>query len=365
MANRRLNDRVVRELPFVERGGKQASRLTFDSEVRGLAVRCTISAKAFVLVYRTAEGKQRQLTIGSFPDWSVSAAREEAARLKREIDTGNDPARKREEARLAPTMKDLARLYLIKHANLYKAAKSVYDDRLLIRRFIDPMLSLRGAVEDALEPYDPGNPGDAEIARVFGSTKVSAVGYRDIDTIHAKVTASGRRVTANRLCALLSKMFTFAERQGLRDRGTNNPCRGGPRNTEHKRKRVLNDRQLAALLDAIAEYPQRTAADAIMLAVLTGARQGELLQACWSDIDFERGIWRKPYDNTKEDEERFVPLAVPALRLLDDRRSEVDGPLGIPGPAPGSTADFGQNGVVQDLRQGRYSAWPRSGVCGS
>jgi hypothetical protein len=55
-------------------------------------------------------------------------------------------------------MKESARRYLNEHALPYKAEKSVYDDRPLIRRFIDPTITLRGAVEDAAQPYKPDRP---------------------------------------------------------------------------------------------------------------------------------------------------------------------------------------------------------------
>jgi integrase len=322
----RLTDKVVRDLPFSERG----SKLTFDIELKGFAVRCTAGAKAFVLAYRTAEGKQRQLTIGSFPGWTTVLAREEAAQCKRMIDRGLDPMRQREEARLAPTMKDLARVYLVEFAIPYKSEKSVYDDRLMIRRFIDPTMTLRGAVEDAPEPYRVDNPVDREVARVFGAQKVRAVDYEDIDDIHAKVTTSGRRVTANRLCAMLSKMFSFAERRGLRDRGSN-PCKGAPRNSEHKRQRIFADHQIEKLIAAIANYPHRGAADAILLCLLTGGRQGEVLQMRRAEIDFNRGVWTKPSGHTKQRQEHHLPLGVPALRLLEDRHHEIKGEWVFPG----------------------------------
>jgi integrase len=323
----KLTDKIVREMPFTERGTK----VVFDAELKGFGVRCTSGAKAFVLVYRTVEGQQRQLTIGGFPEWTTVLAREETARLKREVDRGEDPMRQREETRLAPTMKDLARLYLTEYAIPYKAEKSVYDDRLLIRRFIDPTLSLRGAVEDAPEPHHVDNPVDRQIARVFGAAKARAVGYGDIDDIHAKVTTSGRLVTANRLCALLSKMFSFAERRGLRDRGSGNPCKGSPRNTEQKRERFFADYQVEKLIAAIAAHPRRGAADAILLCLLTGARQGEVLRMRWTDIDFVRGVWVKPSGHTKLRREQHFPLGVPALRLLEDRHREVEDEWVFPG----------------------------------
>ena len=85
----RLTDRSVQQLPPPARGNK----VTYDATVKGFGCRVTAAgARAFVLNYRRkTDGRQRRFTIGSYPDWSVGAARDEAKRLKREIDGGADP----------------------------------------------------------------------------------------------------------------------------------------------------------------------------------------------------------------------------------------------------------------------------------
>lgn len=80
-----------------------------DDEVIGFGVRVTTAgAKSFVLSY-TIAGRERRITIGSWPDWSVSAAREKACEFKRRIDNGYDPLAEREEVRAAPTIRDPGR----------------------------------------------------------------------------------------------------------------------------------------------------------------------------------------------------------------------------------------------------------------
>jgi hypothetical protein len=71
--------------------------------------------RAFILTYRI-EARERRLTIGAWPDWSVTAAREEAKRLKREIDQGRDPMAERDEARESPNVRQLIDRYLEEHA---------------------------------------------------------------------------------------------------------------------------------------------------------------------------------------------------------------------------------------------------------
>jgi hypothetical protein len=61
---------------------------------------------AFILTYRI-EARKRRLTIGARPDWPVTAAGQEARRLKREIDQGRDPMAERDEARISPNVRQL------------------------------------------------------------------------------------------------------------------------------------------------------------------------------------------------------------------------------------------------------------------
>src|SRR6202142_4503475 len=107
----RLTDTLVRKaLPPAS-----GQTLYWDAEVKGFALRVTPgSAKSFVLDYR-AEGRQRRFTIGSYPDWSVQAARQAAKELKREVDAGRDPMGQRHSERAAPTLHDLWERYQVEH----------------------------------------------------------------------------------------------------------------------------------------------------------------------------------------------------------------------------------------------------------
>ena len=99
----KLADQLVRKLPAPATG----NRITYDrgnEAVRGFGVRVTASgARSFVLNY-VIGGRERRLTIGAYPQWSAAAAREEAKRLKREVDIGRDPLGERVAYREAPTV---------------------------------------------------------------------------------------------------------------------------------------------------------------------------------------------------------------------------------------------------------------------
>src|SRR6056297_4137008 len=112
MAKRlKLNEKLLRDAEPQE--GK--SYQIFDTEIRGLAARVQSSgARAFTLDYRFA-GRQRRMTIGRWPEWSVTAARERAKELRRMIDEGEDPLSKKEELREAPRIKDMIDRYIREH----------------------------------------------------------------------------------------------------------------------------------------------------------------------------------------------------------------------------------------------------------
>ena len=78
----KLNEKTLREAepkPGV-------SYQIFDTEVIGFAARVQASgARTFTIDYRHA-GRQRRMTIGRWPEWSVTAARERAKELRRAID---------------------------------------------------------------------------------------------------------------------------------------------------------------------------------------------------------------------------------------------------------------------------------------
>src|SRR4051794_33749974 len=104
-----LTDRFAREAR--ENSPAKGMALHWDSEVKGFGLRITRAGAAAWIVNYRASGVQRQMTIGSFPDWSCKAAREQAKTLKQRVDLGEDPMLDRHHERAAPTMADLAEHY--------------------------------------------------------------------------------------------------------------------------------------------------------------------------------------------------------------------------------------------------------------
>jgi hypothetical protein len=80
-------DKLVRALPVPDKG----ATITYHADVPGFGARVTANgARSFVLNYMST-GRERRMTIGQFPTWSATAAREEARTLRRKVDSGIDP----------------------------------------------------------------------------------------------------------------------------------------------------------------------------------------------------------------------------------------------------------------------------------
>jgi integrase len=282
----KLTPKLVAGIAAPARG----NRIEYDTDVKGFGVRVTAGgAKAFVLNYRNGAGRERRLTIGRHPEWSVGAARDEAKALLRRIDRGDDPLGQIQADRLAPTFADLADRYIAEHLPR-KRPSSQEEDRALLK-----------------------------LADGLRHAKVADLGHADIAALHRKVTKTRGPYRANRVRALLSKMFSLAIVWRMR---ADNPVRGVERNHEEGRERYLTPAEIARLMKVLAKYDDKLAANIIMLALLTGARRGELLNATWTQFDLDAGVWTKPSSHTKQKRIHRAPLAPEAWQLLVAMRAE-------------------------------------------
>jgi integrase len=95
----------------------------------------------------------------------------------------------------------------------------------------------------------------------------------------------------------------------------------------------LTPDETAAFIKALDEDPDQDAADALRLAMLTGARKMEILKLRWEDVDLERGVWmlrdRKDYGDAGFP---LPPRAVEILELRYKMRDEKS-PFVFPGRA--------------------------------
>ena len=284
----RIKDQLVRDLIAPVKG----NRISYDDKISGFGVRITATGKkSFVLNYYF-KGRERRITIGAYPEWSVLAARKRAEEFRLKIANGIDPLEEKQAAYAAPTMRDLFKRYDEEYLPRL-APRTAADTRSMFTKIILPRI---------------------------GAKKVADVSFSDCEALH-RFVSQDRPVRANRVHEVLRRSLNLAINWGWIG---DNPAARVERNTEHKRARYLAQDEIGRVLEALDTHPQRSSCDAIKFMLLTGCRRGEALSARWDQFDPALRVWVKPAATTKQRREHRVPLSSMASALLQDRRTARD-----------------------------------------
>jgi integrase len=283
------------------------------------------AAVAYIVKYRTVDGRQRWATIGRHgAPWTPGLARDEARRLLGEVAKGRDPARTKQEARRAATVGELCDDYLesckagrvLTRRQTTKKASTLDGDRGRIERHVKPLL---GTLKVAAVT-------SADIERFRDSVSEGVTAARIKIGKHGLARITGGRGTATRALGMLGALFSFALRRGLRP---DNPVRGVARHAYEQRDRRINNLEYAVLGETLRTMPETTwplAVAATRFLLFTGWRRGEMLALRWSEIDLVTRTARLAETKTGAS---LRPLSRAACDVLRDLPRL--GPLAFPG----------------------------------
>ena len=247
----------------------------WDTALQCFGVRVSPTGRKAWFVIVRADGKQRRVTIGTYPAISLAEARDEARKIIRDAQLGL----------------------------LGDSKKS-------------PALTLGETVPLFVQLYaKPKNRGWRESERLLGKFQglFAKIARSDVVRVLDQTVASGTPYRANRSLSALKKLMNWALDRGMIEV---NPIAGlKPPHRERAREVVLSDEELLSLMrGADGEgYPFGTA---ITMLILTGQRRSEVAEMRWSEIDIERALWTIPAGRSKNGQSHEVPLSAPALRLL-------------------------------------------------
>ena len=318
----RLTEKVLRDAIPAEGRDYQI----FDDDIRGFAV-CVYrgGGRAFTFDYRFA-GRQRRMTFARWPEWSVTAARERARELRREVDLGHDPLAARDQIRTAPRVQDLIDRYIREHVSRL-AELNAADQKSMMAKLVAPHWGRKLVTEITKADVEKLLAGIAE-----GRARPHKA--RPNNRARKLQPPKPTPVRANRVGEALRKMFNLAIEWGMR---ADNPANGFHRRIENPRERFLNKDEIDRLAAALDGDPDQRAAGIIRICMLTGARVGEVRQARFEQFNLELGLWSKPASTTKQRKVHRVPISEDVAAIVRQRQLLVPkgNPWLFPGDVPG------------------------------
>jgi integrase len=282
-----LTKRAVEALPVppLAANGKPGQEWTYDSNTPHLAV-CVFSsgARTWYWCGRGCDGRVLHYKLGRYPEITPEQAKKLAGKVSAQIAEGIDPRELRYRTRTELTLDELFGQFLEQHAKLHK--KTWEDDANQFRLYCS-----------SLKPR-----------------ALSTITQGDVSALHARVGKEHGHYAANRVLALLSKMFSFAVSSlGFPGR---NPAKGVQRFRERSRDRFLSADELRRFFEALAEEPELFQ-DFFKMLLLTGQRRGNVQAMRFEQLDFIEKTWRIP--ETKNGRPLTVHLAREALEILQRR----------------------------------------------
>jgi integrase len=283
----------------------------WDDDLKGFGLKTTPKGKKVYLVqYRIGgrKGRTRRITIGAHGTVTAEQARWEAKRLLGEVASGRDPASFRDQVRAESTIGTLLDQFRNEHIATKLKPKSAEEYCRNIRLYIVP---------------------------AFGDRLISSVQRSDVLRLHHELR--DKPYQANRVLAILSKFFNWAEKQGY-CASNSNPCRHVEKYREEKRERFLTEDEMKRLGDALNEAEELKTTSpwivaAIRLLAFTGARLSEIRTMKWDYLDLERGTVRLPDSKTGK---KTIYLNEQAIDVLEKIPRLEDNPYVICGNIPGA-----------------------------
>ena len=276
----------------------------FDTDQRGFMLEVRASGgKTFYQRYTDARGRERQFKIGPADVLSLDQARRKARLVLAQALVGTDPQQQRRELRATPTMKEFVRDRYLPHVKSYK--RSWCTDETVLRLHILPVLGAK--------PVDQVK--NEEISDL-------------LQAMREKGYASG---TTNRVLILLRYIYNLGRKWRVAGM-SENPTMGLATAPDVQRDRFLTPEEGQRLIVAIEQDENQTAAQAILLLLLTGARRNEITQAKWDYVSWERRTLLVPL--SKSGKPRAIALNAQALALLR-AIPRTDNPYIFPSPVNG------------------------------
>ena len=259
------------------------------------------------VVRTTIHGRRHEIGVGGYAYTSLAEAREKAIEIRKSAREGGDPLQaKRERMRVLerehrmPTFEVAARDY---HRELCKTLTNE-------KHKANWMESLEKWVFPAI--------GDRRIDRVTSSDILKI-----LTPIWTEVPERAKR-TKQRIGAVMSWARAAEFYTG------SNPADDLEKvlpkvQREQKHYAALPYAEVPSFIQSLRSDAGISGRLAFEFLILCAARTGEVIQATWSEINWDTAIWTRPREHMKAKKEHQVPLSARAIEILHEAKRIGDG----------------------------------------
>jgi integrase len=271
------------------------------------------------LKYRVA-GKEKLLSLGTYPDVSLKDARKRRDEARNLIADKKDPSAERKTQNRAKAMRD-ANSFVAVALEWYEKQAKTWNPR-----HAD---DVRRRLERNLFP----DLGERPIIEIKAPELLAAA---------RKVEGRGAHDLAHRMVGVAGQVFRYAVATGRCERDPSGDLRGALTPHKARNQAAIAPEELPALLKAIDGYSaigDRQTALALRLLCLTFVRTSELIGAEWAEfrnLDGDSPAWEIPAERMKAGMAHVVPLSRQAVAILAELRKLSAGSRYV---LPGCNAD--------------------------
>jgi integrase len=257
-------------------------------------------SKRWRIKYRF-EGKEKTLSLGTYPDVSLKSARSKREKIKQLLHEGIDPSQIRK------VKKEQEIQSQAESENTFKRSAALYIEHLRPDRNEKYWNSVESAFERLINP-------------IIGTKNINEVTPKDIINVLNHIQNRGTIETAHRLFAQISNVYKYAVSHEYAER---NPCNDMDKShvlkkvqTQHYAT-ITDNEQIGKLLYDINKYSGAYSVRmALSFAPYVAIRPYNIRFARWKDIDFDAKLWRIPAEEMKTKQEHLIPLTESSLEIL-------------------------------------------------
>lgn len=242
------------------------------------------------------DGKEKLLSLGTYPDISLSQARQKREDSKKLLAIDIDPSEKRKQTKADNRLNTENSFELVAREwwQSHMTNKANSHKQKVIRRF-----------ELYLFPW-------------IGKKPISSITAPQVLETLRRIEKQNKVETAHRTLQTAGQVFRYAVQTGRAIRDVTADLKGAlPATTVKHMAAFTEPKDVAELLRALDAFNGTlTVQCAIKLAPLVFVRPSELRMAKWADIDLDAGTWQYLVSKTKTD--HIVPLSTQALSILHE-----------------------------------------------